>query len=457
MIPTTTRTPGKKTNKKKSSRSTSKDQENKNSSSNVATSTIHGFENNFQSINGLARRRTPRKKKKNAKQNARKNSKNSKVSSFSSSSTSAATTKVITMEDDEEGSYSSSSFRLENQHGLTAPPPLLAPVTIHNIRSKGNEHATTMSNEHVTVDIPHSFVLSDEDNDEDDDDDDDNDNEATGREGGRQKRRRAMRQSNALNEDRYDFCLVVDTSKTSEDGCENGTATAAVTTTSSTSTWCTCFSSKKKKTTTKAKEEDNDNNEETTEQDEYKRNEESRVSGVSGESDDDDDDGDDDDETGNDDPARKYNRRPMEKLRRLRRVARREIELQGEDDDDDDDDDDDEDKDGKKQRGRLFTTSSAMETLDVEHTGAGLQGQRMTSLIRAKLRHSGLQVKRVQNLTGTRTLLKVRAKQERLEEEAERMRLVMRTKDGGYARFKILDRQIFCGSGYSSISKNHVL
>ena len=350
------------------------------------------------------------------------------------------------MEDDDEGSYSSSSFRLENQHGLTAPPPLLAPVKIHNSRSKGNKHATTMSNEHVTVDIPHSFVLSDEDNDEDDNDEDDND-EANGREGGRQKRRRKMRQSNALNEDRYDFCLVIDTSKTSEDGCENGTATAAVTTTSSTSTWCTCFSSKKK-TTTKAKEEDN--NEVTTEQDEYKRNEESRVSGESGES----DNGDDDNETENDDPARKYNRRPMEKLRRLRRVARREIELQGEDDDDDDDDDDENDQ--KKQRGRLFTTSSAMETLDVEHTGAGLQGQRMTSLIRAKLRHSGLQVKRVQNLTGTRTLLKVRAKQERLEEEAERMRLVMRTKDGGYARFKMLDRQIFCGAGYASMSKNHV-
>ena len=48
---------------------------------------------------------------------------------------------------------------------------------------------------------------------------------------------------------------------------------------------------------------------------------------------------------------------------------------------------------------------------------------RMVSLIRAKLRHAGLRVKRVQNLTGTRTLLKVRAEQQRLEEEAERMRL----------------------------------
>ena len=47
------------------------------------------------------------------------------------------------------------------------------------------------------------------------DNEDDND-EANGREGGRQKRRRKMRQSNALNEDRYDFCLVIDTSKTSE-------------------------------------------------------------------------------------------------------------------------------------------------------------------------------------------------------------------------------------------------
>ena len=33
----------------------------------------------------------------------------------------------------------------------------------------------------------------------------------------------------------------------------------------------------------------------------------------------------------------------------------------------------------------------------------------------------------------------------------------MRTKDGGYARFKQKDRHVFCGSGYHSESNNHVL
>ena len=149
----------------------------------------------------------------------------------------------------------------------------------------------------------------------------------------------------------------------------------------------------------------------------------------------------------NDDPATQFDNGPMQRLRTQRRNARRKGALRGEDDDDtfntsprvDDDDDDAEQEDekedeefsssktntkkSKKSKPNLFTTTDGDETISVEHTGLGLHGMRMVSLIRAKLRHAGLRVKRVQNLTGTRTLLKVRAEQQRLEEEAERMRL----------------------------------
>ncbi len=88
------------------------------------------------------------------------------------------------------------------------------------------------------------------------------------------------------------------------------------------------------------------------------------------------------------------------------------------------------------------------EVVRTDHSGAGLDGRRMVSLIAHKLTAAGLQVKRVRNLAGNRTILKLRAPQRRLEEEAERMRLTMRTKDGGYARFKMADRHCFCGAGY---------
>ena len=56
----------------------------------------------------------------------------------------------------------------------------------------------------------------------------------------------------------------------------------------------------------------------------------------------------------------------------------------------------------------------------------------------SRLRHAGLQVKRVRSLDGQSVLIKVRAPEWRLEEEAERMRLPMRTKVSLYSRH--LDR-----------------
>ena len=318
----------------------------------------------------------------------------------------------------------------------------------------------TVSNDAVVLDIPSSFAFDDSGSDSDAEEDSAGE-EHDARQ--HQRKRSNWRRSNALNEDRYDFCLVVDTVKGTEkkesnnkNSKNNDTPNDAATRNTPGCCACLCFKTNGKNQGTK------DDNDGTT----------ATITSINGEEDDDDKTQQQQQQTilnmsptlltathDDYDPATTYNHAPMQQLQLQRRRARRHGALKKEDDD----------KANVSSSSSSTPSSSSLaitaattfttpdESIRVDHTGIGLSGQRMVSLIRSKLRHAGLLVKRVQNLTGTRTLLKVRASQSRLEQEAERMRLVMRTKDGGYARFKQSDRHAFCGAGYYSDSNDHVL
>ena len=319
----------------------------------------------------------------------------------------------------------------------------------------------TVSNGDVVVDIPPAFAFPHSDEDEEDEEDETQNSNVKRR--GRRKRT-TWRPSNALNEDRYDFCLVVDTTDNDD---EEGDGDGKKANNQQTKKCCLCPTANK--TYKKSGEEQDDDNDDDNSTSAVvvnvspsKKNTQSRRSSFR-----------EDDHhhhhyhhnhnsppTDLQDPATQYDNGPMQRLQLQRRRARRSGALRGEDDDCDSDSghpDCKEEGTVSSFNHTLFTTTDGDETLSVEHTGVGLSGMRMVSLIRLKLRKAGLRVKRVQNLKGTRTLLKVRAEQSRLEDEAERMRLVMRTRDGGYARFKKCDRHVFCGAGYGSESDGHVL
>ena len=411
----------------------------------------------FQSSTGIVKRKTPRKKKmlKESKSQRKKKAKKSNTQTLTPPATTTTTatatatatrpaTKTTTQKDDHVDVHYYSSSVANSYHQ--------------------NQHSVTVSNGEVVLDIPQDFTFShSEDDDENDDDDDDDDDEEEHPSSRHQRKRSSWRRSNALNEDRYDFCLVVDTVKGTEknesnnkNSKNNDTPNDAATRNAPSCCACLCFKTKGKNQGTK------DDDDGTT-----------AIASINGEEDDDDNTQQQQQQTILDmsptppttthddyDPATAYNHAPMQQLQLQRRRARRHGALKKEDDDK-----------AKVSSSTSSSTSSTSpsatttattfatpdESIRVDHTGIGLSGQRMVSLIRSKLRHAGLLVKRVQNLTGTRTLLKVRASQSRLEQEAERMRLVMRTKDGGYARFKQSDRHAFCGAGYYSDSNDHVL
>ena len=83
--------------------------------------------------------------------------------------------------------------------------------------------------------------------------------------------------------------------------------------------------------------------------------------------------------------------------------------------------------------------------------GAGVDDSRIVAAMMARLRKAGLQVKRLKSVDGKRVLLKIRASDARLEDEAERMKLLMRTRDGGWSKFKVSERDNFCGAGYDDV------
>ena len=58
-------------------------------------------------------------------------------------------------------------------------------------------------------------------------------------------------------------------------------------------------------------------------------------------------------------------------------------------------------------------------------------------------------MKRLKAADGKKTLLKIRAPQDRLEKEAERMHLIMRLRDGGGSLSSMRDK--FCGAGYDGV------
>ena len=80
-----------------------------------------------------------------------------------------------------------------------------------------------------------------------------------------------------------------------------------------------------------------------------------------------------------------------------------------------------------------------------------LDGSKTLRAVVKRLRDAGLLVKRLKAADGKKTLLKIRAPQDRLEKEAERMHLIMRLRDGGWDRFRISMRDKFCGAGYDGV------
>eukprot|EP00505_MAST-04D_sp_SCG-Rhode-Island_P002053 Stramenopile-MAST_4_protein_2053 len=80
-----------------------------------------------------------------------------------------------------------------------------------------------------------------------------------------------------------------------------------------------------------------------------------------------------------------------------------------------------------------------------------LDGSKTLRAVVTRLRAAGLFVKRLKSLDGKETLLKIRAPQDRLEQEAERMKLTMRTRQGKWLEFRVSRRDEFCGAGYAGV------
>ena len=80
-----------------------------------------------------------------------------------------------------------------------------------------------------------------------------------------------------------------------------------------------------------------------------------------------------------------------------------------------------------------------------------LDGSKTLRAVVKRLRDAGLLVKRLKAADGKKTLLKIRAPQERLELEAERMHLIMRMRNGRWDRFRVSTRDEFCGAGYDGV------
>jgi hypothetical protein len=385
---------------------------------------------NFQN-NGLSKRKTPRKNNKKKEEKISTNL--AKVKMFNTSV--KRSTKTTSIHEDD--------HQLDSQYY-----PKMIEILANSYKKQNR--STSVSNGDVVLDIPNQFVFptsdSDEDEDEEGDEDVEEDESSYCDEAERNKKKKhrrartSWRRSNAMNEDRYDFCLVIDSNNNVDGHLKKGSKNLC------------CFCHLCKKSTNLS---DTENDDEDSDIIIKEKNEEE-----DGDINDDDDDlkhqrrKKKEEEEEEEDPANFYDNGPMKRLQLQRRDARKSGALA-------DEDDDKRNTSTSTTRNKKSVTTTTFtnknDPIRVNHTGIGLKGQRMVSLIRSKLRHSGLMVKRVINLKGTRTLLKVRARQSRLEDEAERMRLVMRTKDGGYARFKKSDRHAFCGAGYYSESNDKIL
>jgi hypothetical protein len=135
----------------------------------------------------------------------------------------------------------------------------------------------------------------------------------------------------------------------------------------------------------------------------------------------------------------------MHKLQRQRRKNRQEARFKVEDDD------------YKIENTGNTTTEEKTGNLSINKNGnkffapVQLDGSKTLRAVVKRLRDAGLYVKRLKAADGKKTLLKVRAPQERLELEAERMHLIMRMRNGGWDRFRVSTRDKFCGAGYDGV------
>ena len=273
----------------------------------------------------------------------------------------------------------------------------------------------------------------------------------------RPRRSTKFRQSNALNEDRYDFCLLIDMEKGRETSdnrrCRFGSSGGSNSNrenegaSDSGSGCCTCTTKNRlcNMVANSKYVEDESDLDLDDEDDTDSSSDEADITGIGATT----ENNYNDDENVAIEIAEEGVLEPrddeanLHALRRLQAKSQKKRRLALLADEDDD-----------VQNGESVLPK---ESISSRHTGIGLSGSRMVRLITLKLREAGLKVKRLRNLSGTRTLIKVRAPQQRLEEEAERMKLVMRTKDGGYDTFKIENRHIFCGAGYEDEHRGNAL
>ena len=207
------------------------------------------------------------------------------------------------------------------------------------------------------------------------------------RAGSRPRRSTKFRQSNALNEDKYDFCLIIDTQKGRSDRViTEGQVSDDEIKSEVRLNQPRCFSGKcaccKKKTIVSSSEEDSEEDEE---------NEKDGILNTSCTS------------TApdlvaihiEDEGPTSTTTSDLSALRRLqasKRRSRRRAFVAEEDDD---------------REHHRSSESNTGDQISTSHTGVGLSGKRMVGLITHKLREAGLKVKRLRNLSGTRTLLKV--------------------------------------------------
>ena len=93
--------------------------------------------------------------------------------------------------------------------------------------------------------------------------------------------------------------------------------------------------------------------------------------------------------------------------------------------------------------GALQTLGSKMRSRTEESYPSKAQRKQKCAEILASLRAAGLHAKRVRSLSRQKWLIKIKAPEWRLEEEAQRMKIRMRRRDGGWSRFKRKMRHAF--------------
>ena len=239
----------------------------------------------------------------------------------------------------------------------------------------------------------------------------------------------SMRPSNALNEDQYDFAIIL------KNNLDDRTATAVR---EKRRLWK--LNKSKKKGGGNLENEDGDGN---------KPDGGTVTDDFSDDFSDDDEGG--DASAGDDEEAGAKPNAFMASLQVHRQKKRRKARYKEEDDDFAHPDSGDE---GGKEGGRgedAPPAGSAAPPAGSFFAPVRLDGSKTLRAVVKRLRDAGLLVRRLKSINGNETLLKIRATQGRLEQEAERMKLSMRTRAGGWKRFQVGNRDSFCGAGYAGV------